>query len=140
MTDKKRKILYVLLKSASVLIACGLPIYAVCEHFPLWAVTHGSTKAVGAGGIISLCILVTVFRKSVFPFLIDRFHLRHAPPVTVWLVLLAVTYALLYIHPFLCDLTTVLWFGLVGCALGTAMTFAAETLFAKRKEDGNGGS
>lgn len=140
MTEKKRKRLYLLLKLASVLVSCGFPIYAVCEHFPLWTVSYGTSRSVGAGLIISLVVVAAVFRKTVFAFLRERMHLRHAPPLAVWLILLAASYILLYVNQFIRDLTTVFWFGLVGCAIGTALTFAAESLLAGRKEDGDGGS
>lgn len=140
MTEKQRKRRYFLCKTASVLVSCGLPIYAVCEHFPLWTVSYGKSRSVGAGLVICLLILAVVFRRSVFDFLRDRLHLRHAPPLAVWLVMLAASYLLLCVNRFLVDLTTVLWFGLVGCAIGTALTYLAENRFGKRKEDGNDGS
>ena len=138
MTEKKRKFWYWYLKIFSVLVACGLPIYAVVEHFPLWKISHGTTRSIGAGAIISLIIIVVVFRRSVFDFMRDKLNLRHAPPLVVWLVMLIISYILLYINQFIRDLTTVFWFGLVGCAVGTALTFVAENIFGKKKEDGNG--
>ena len=138
MSEKKRKIAYWILKVLSVLISCGLPIYAVCEHFPLWTVSYGASRTVGAGGIISLVIVVIVFRKSVFEFMRDKMNLRHAPPLAVWIIMLIISYVLLYINQFIRDLTTVFWFGLVGCAIGTALTFVAETFFGKKKEEQGG--
>ena len=138
MSEKKRKVTYWVLKVLSVLISCGLPIYAVCEHFPLWTVSYGTSRTVGAGGIISLVIVVIVFRKSVFAFMRDKMNLRHAPPLAVWIIMLIISYVLLYINQFIRDLTTVFWFGLVGCAIGTALTFVAETFFGKKKEEQNG--
>jgi len=138
MSEKKRKVTYWVLKVLSVLISCGLPIYAVCEHFPLWTVSYGTSRTVGAGGIISLVIVVIVFRKSVFAFMRDKMNLRHAPPIAVWLIMLIISYVLLYINQFIRDLTTVFWFGLVGCAIGTALTFVAETFFGKKREEQGG--
>lgn len=138
MSEKKRKFWYWYLKIFSVLVACGLPIYAVSEHFPLWKVSYGTSRSIGAGAIISLIIIVVVFRKSVFQFIQDKLNLRHAPPLVIWLIMLIVSYVLLYINQFIRDLTTVFWFGLVGCAVGTALTFVAENVFGKKKEDGDG--
>lgn len=138
--EKKRKIKYALLKILSILISCGLPIYAVYEHFPLWTVSYGASHSIGAGGIICLIIIVIVFRKAVFQYLRDKLNLRHAPPLAVWLIMLIVSYVLLYINQFIRDLTTVFWFGLIGCAIGTFMTFIAETFYGKKKEDGDGRS
>ena len=138
MSEKKRKVTYWILKVLSVLISCGLPIFAVCEHFPLWTVSYGTSRTVGAGGIISLVIVVIVFRKSVFEFMRDKMNLRHAPPLAVWLIMLIISYVLLYINQFIRDLTTVFWFGLVGCAIGTALTFVAETFFGRKKEGQSG--
>ena len=136
--EKKRKIKYATLKILSIIISCGLPIYAVCEHFPLWTVSYGESRTMGAGFIISLIIVVVVFRKAVFQYLRDKLNLQHAPPLAVWLIMLVVSYILLYINQFIRDLTTVFWFGLVGCAIGTALTYVAENFFAKKKEDDNG--
>lgn len=139
MSEKaKRKIRYWLIKIWSIIVACGLPIYAVCEHFPLWVESHGATRSAGAGLIIILIVIAVVFRKAVFEFLIEKMNLRHAPPLMIWLVMLILSYILLYINQFIPDLTTVFWFGLVGCALGNVLTFIAETLFGKRREDDNG--
>ena len=135
MTEKKRKFRYWTIKILSVLISCGLPIYAVYEHFPIWTMSYGTTRSIGAGGIISLIIIVIVFRKAVFQFMRDKMNLRHAPPLAVWLIMLIVSYILLYINQFIRDLTTVFWFGLVGCAIGTAMTFVAETFYGKKGDD-----
>jgi membrane protease YdiL (CAAX protease family) len=138
MTEKKRKFWYWYLKIFSVLVACGLPIYAVSEHFPLWKASYGTSRSIGAGAIISLIIIVLVFRKSVFEFMRDKLNLRHAPPLVIPLIMLIVSYILLYINQFIRDLTTVFWFWLAGCAVGTALTFIAENVFGKKKEDGDG--
>ena len=138
MSEKKRKIKYVVFKVLSILVSCGLPIYAVKEHFPIWTESFGTSRSIGAGGIISLIVVVIVFRKAVFQYLRDRCNLLHAPPLAVWLVMLIVSYILLYINQFIRDLTTVFWFGLVGCALGSVLTFIAENIYGKKKEDDNG--
>jgi hypothetical protein len=138
MSEKKRKLCYFLCKLASVFVSCAFPIYAVCEHFPLWTVAYGTTRSVGAGAVISLAVVAVVFRRSVFCFLRDKCKLRHAPPLAVWMILLVLSYVLLYMVQFIRDMTTVFWFGLFGCAVGTALTFCAENFFGKRREDGDG--
>ena len=141
MSEKKRVIKYWVLKVLSLIISCGLPIYAVCEHFPLWITSHGTAHSIGAGGIISLIVLVIIFRKSVFNFMRDKMKLQHAPPIVIWLVMLIVSYILIYINSFVQDLTTVFWMGLVGCAVGTVITYLAEHLYGeKNEEDTNGGA
>lgn len=140
MSEKKRKTKYWIFKSLSILIACGLPIFAVCEHFPLWTVSHGAVRSVGVGFIISLIVIVIIFRKSVFNFMSEKLKLKHAPPVVIWLAVLIASYILLYINDFIRDLTTVCWMGLVGCAIGTALTYIAEHHYGKNEEDGDGGS
>lgn len=134
MTEQKRKITYWILKILSIIISCGLPIYAVCEHFPVWKVTHGTVRSIGAGGIICLIVLVIIFRKSVFNFMRDKMKLEHAPPLAIWFIMLIVAYILTYINKFIQDLTTVFWMGLVGCAIGTLITFVAENKFGKKEE------
>ena len=132
MSEKKRKIRYLIFKILSIIISCGLPIYAVCEHFPIWKESHGAARSIGAGGIISLVVLLIIFRKSVFKFIHDKMHLHHAPPMVIWMVMLIVSYILMYINSFIQDLTTVFWMGLVGCGIGTVLTFIAEHKYGKK--------
>ena len=139
MSEKKRKFKYWFYKLLSIFISCGLPIYAVWEHFPIWTVSHGTARSVGAGGIICLIVIVIIFRKAVFNYLMDKTKLRHAPPLTVWLIMLIVSYILLYINQFIRDLTTVFWMGLVGCAIGTFLTYIAENWYGGKKEDEKNG-
>ena len=134
MTEQKRKAIYWILKILSIIISCGLPIYAVCDHFPVWKVNYGTVRSIGAGGIICLIVLVIIFRKTVFNFMRDKMNLQHAPPLAIWLIMLIVAYILTYINRFIQDLTTVFWMGLVGCAIGTLITFIAENKFGKKEE------
>lgn len=138
MSEKKRKTWYCVLKALSILISCIFPIWAICEKFPIWTEVHGAGRTVGAGGILILIVLLVIFRKTVFNFMRDRMKLKHAPPLVVWLVMIIVGYVLMYISKFIQDMTVVFWMGLVGCAIGTFITFIAENRFGK--EDDNGGS
>jgi Na+-driven multidrug efflux pump len=54
--------------------------------------------------------------------------------------MLILSYVLLYISNFIQDLTTVFWMGLVGCAIGTVLTYIAENWYGKKKEDTDGGA
>ena len=138
MTEKKRKLLYILFNVGAVLVSCLFPIWAVCERFPIWTMTHGSGRSIGAGAILILIVLAIVFRKTVFNFLSDRLNLKHAPPIFVWLVMRIVSYILIFINNFLRDLVTVLWMGVIGCAIGTVLTFIGENFFGnKEKDNGN---
>lgn len=136
MTERKRKTFYWLFKILSVIVSCALPIWAIWEKFPIWTYNYGTTRSVGVGGIIALIVLLIVFRKTVFNFIVDKLKLKHAPPLVVWLVMLIISYILIYIGNFIQDLTTVFWMGLIGCAIGTVLTFIAESRFVK-KEDNN---
>ena len=138
MSEKKRKIKYWACKILSVLVSCSLPMYAICEHFPLWTETHGPARSIGAGGIIGLIVVLIIFRKAVFGYIKEKMKLESAPPLMVWLVLIAISYVLLYINQFIRDLTVVFWMGLVGCAIGTALTYIAEHKYAEKKEKDNG--
>jgi hypothetical protein len=108
----------------------------VCEKFPLWKTIYGTERSIGTGAIIILIVLVVVFRKTVVEFMVDKLNIKHAPPLVVWLVLLIISYILIYIGDFLGDLTTVLWMGLLGCSIGTGLSFVAENHF-KIKEKNN---
>lgn len=138
MTEKKRKQYYLLFKVASVLVSCLLPIWAVCEKFPIWTMNYGTGRSMGVGAILVLIVLVIVFRRTVFKFLSDKFKLQHSPPIFVWLVMLIVSYILLFIGNFLNDLVTVLWMGVIGCAMGTVLTLIGEHFFGSKENKDNG--
>ena len=126
MTERKRKNLYWLFKVASILVSCALPIWAICEKFPLWTEDHGTSHSVGVGIILVAIVLIVVFRKTVFDFIRDHLDLKHAPPLTIWLVMLVISYILVYLGEFMRDLTTVFWMGFIGCVIGTVFTYIAE--------------
>ena len=126
MTTKNRKRLYWLLKIASVLVSCLFPIWAICEKFPIWVDNHGTGRSVGAGLILIGIVLLIIFRKTVFDFIKDKFNLKHAPPLMVWLVMLIIAYILIYIGEFMRDMTTMLWMGFIGCVIGTFLTYLSE--------------
>lgn len=137
MTEQKRKRLYWLFKVLGVIVSCAFPIAAILEKFPIWTEKHGSEYTIGAGGVLILVVLLTIFRKTVFDFVKERLNLKHAPPIVVWIVMLIVAYVLMFISNFIADMTTIFWMGLVGCAIGTVLTFIAESRFGK-KEHTNG--
>lgn len=138
--DQKRKLVYSLFKIGSVAVSCILPIWAVCEKFPVWVMSYGSGRSMGVGAILILIVLTIVFRKTVFDYISEKLKLKHAPPITVWLIMLIVSYILIFIAKFLIDLTTVLWMGVIGCAVGTLLTFIGENYFGdkEKKDDASG--
>lgn len=123
MTERKRKALFWLFKCAGILISCALPIWAICEKFPLWADLHGTDRTVGVGIILIAMVLIIIFRKTVFDFAKEHFDLKHAPPVTIWLVMLILSYILIYLGDVMRDMATVFWMGFIGCAIGTIFTY-----------------
>jgi hypothetical protein len=133
-TDKKRSKIYWLFKIGAVLFSCIFPIWAICEKFPIWTVVHGTKRSVGVGMVLVLIVVAIIFRRSVFRFFGERLKLNHAPPVFVWLVILIVVYVLIFIGDFLRDLTTILWMGMLGCAVGTLLTFVGENFFGKEED------
>lgn len=135
LTTKQRKALYWVFKLLGVVIACAFPIWAIGEKFPLWTEVHGEARTVSVGVILTLIVMVIVFRRTIFDFLVDRFNLKHAPPLLIWLGLLVGAYVLIYIGNFMKDVTTVLWMGFIGCGIGTVLTFIAENKFADKKEE-----
>ena len=137
MSEKKRNSLYWLFKALSIIISCALPIWAICEKYPIWKTTHGTTYSIGVGGILVLIVVLIIFRKAVFDFLKDKLKITHAPPLAVWIALLIVSYILVFIGQFMQDMVTVLWMGFIGCAIGTILTYIAENKFGKKEtEDG----
>ena len=133
MTEKKRKLLYWLFKGASVLIACALPIFAICEKFPLWTEESGAGRSVGAGVIMIGIVLLIVFRRSVFTFIKDHLNIKYAPPITIWLVLILISYGMIYISNALRDMNTVFWMGFIGSAIGTVLTYISDQFKAEDK-------
>lgn len=131
MTERKRKALFWLFKCAGIIISCALPIWAICEKFPLWAEDHGTGRSIGVGIILIGFVLLIIFRKTVFDFVNDHFNLQHAPPLMIWLVLLVVSYILIYIGEVMQDMTTVFWMGFIGCAIGTFLTYISERFNTK---------
>lgn len=136
MSEKKRKSLYWLFKILSVVIACALPIWAIAEKFPIWTTAYGKTHSIGVGGVLILIVLLIIFRKSVFDFLRDKLKITHAPPLAVWLLLIVISYVLVFIGQFMYDMVIIFWMGFVGCAVGTLLTYIAENKFGKENEDG----
>jgi amino acid transporter len=126
MTEKKRKILYWGLKILSIIVSCALPIFAICEKFPIWSQTEGTSRSVGVGAILAVIVLLIVFRRTVFDFLSEKVNLKHAPPIVVWVVLLIISYVLVYLGNIMKDMTTVLWMGLIGCSIGTFLTYLSH--------------
>lgn len=125
MTARKRKVLFWVFKLVGILVSCGLPIWAICEKFPVWTENHGTGCSVGVGLILIALVMIVVFRRTVFQFITDHLDLKHAPPLLIWLVMLVISYALVFLGEFMRDLTTVLWLGLVGCAIGTFLTYVS---------------
>jgi len=137
MTDRKRKILYWFFKILSIIVSCALPIWAIWEKFPMWEECHGTTRSIGMGIILVSIVLLIIFRKTVFNFIRDHLDLKHAPPLAVWLVMLIISYFLVYIGEVMRDMTTVFWMGFIGCAIGTFLTYISERFKAKEvKSDG----
>ena len=126
MTSRKHKILFWSLKLASIIISCALPIWAICERFPIWTEAHGTGRTIGVGAILIGIVLLVVFRKTVFDFIRDRLDLKHAPPLVVWCVMLVVSYILIYLGEVVRDMTIIFWMGFIGCAIGTFLTYLSN--------------
>ena len=126
MTEKKSKRLYWLFKVLSVIVSCALPIWAICEKFPVWTEEHGTTHSVGVGVILIIFVIAIIFRKTVFAFIRDKLNLKHAPPLVVWLVMLVISYIFIYLGDVMKDMTTVFWMGFVGCIIGTVLTYISD--------------
>lgn len=135
MTTRKRNFIYWLLKVTSIIVSCAFPIWAIYERFPLWETVHGTSYSVGVGGILALFVVLFIFRRTVFNFMRDKLNLKHAPPLLGWLIMIALAYTLLFVGKFLQDITAICWMGLIGCAIGTLMTFIAENFVRVEKND-----
>ena len=132
MATKNRKLFW-LLKIAGILVSCAFPIWAICEKFPLWTESHGTERTVGVGVILIGIVLIIVFRKTVFDFIRDHFNLKHAPPIVVWIVMLIISYILVYLGEVMRDMTTVFWMGFIGCSIGTFLTYLSERFNTKEE-------
>ena len=132
--SKRNKAFYWLFTFLSFAISCAFPIWAIYEKFPVWTYTYGATRSVGVGAILILIVLLVIGKKRVFNFIVEKLKLRHAPPLVIWLVMVVISYILVYINRFINDLTTVFWMGLIGCAIGTVLTFIAENRYGEKEE------
>ena len=135
MKISKTKSLYWTLRVFATVISCAFPVWAIAEKFPIWHESYGTVRTVGVGAILALIVLLVVFRKTVFSFIEERLNLKNAPPLAIWIVLLILSYVMAYVSNFVRDLSTVFWMGLVGCAIGTVITFIAERFFGREKAD-----
>ena len=131
MTIRNRKVGFWVFKLLGIIVACAFPIIAIVEKFPVWTETHGAAHSIGVGAILILIVVAIIFRKTVFNFIRDRLNLKHAPPLVVWLVLLIISYILVFIGEFMLDMTTILWMGLIGSILGTIFTYISEKFSTK---------
>ena len=131
--ETKRKALYWGFKGGGIVSACAFPLWAIFEKFPIWTETHGAGTSIGVGGIIGLLVILVVFRKTIFNYLKERLTVKHAPPITIWVVLIIISYILMFVNKFLYDISTVFWMGLVGSGLGTFLTFIGDSKFGKPK-------
>ena len=128
MSEQKRKILYWSFRLLGVIVSCALPVWAILERFPIWTVEHGTNRTVGVGIILIAIVLLIIFRRTVFDFVKDKFNIKHAPPIAIWCVMLIISYILVYIGEFMRDMTTVFTMGLIGCAIGTFLTYLSEKI------------
>lgn len=135
MTQKKRNMFYWLFKLASIAVACTLPLWGVFEKFPLWVDDYGTGRSLGVGGIIGIIVLLVVFRRTIFNFLKDKWKMKYAPPITVWVIMILISYMLMFVSKFLHDITTVFWMGLIGSAMGAVLTFVGENFFGEEDKD-----
>jgi hypothetical protein len=129
--SRNRKLLCWLLKKSSIFISCMFPVWAICERYPIWTTKHGVSHSIGVGGILILIVVTIIFKRTIFDFLRDRLNLKHAPPLLVWLVLIVISYVLMYVSKFLYDMTSIFWMGFIGCSIGTLLTFIAENCIRK---------
>lgn len=133
--SKKRKFVYWSLKFLSILISCAFPIWAIYERYPIWVTEYGTSSSIGAGGVLIFAVILIICRRPIFNFMRDHLKLKYAPPILVWLVLIIISYTLLYISKFLYDITNVFWMGFIGCGIGTLLTFIAENCVRKEKNE-----
>lgn len=135
MSETKRKIFYWLFRGLGIVISCAFPIWAVVERYPVWTETHGAGRSLGAGGILIMFVVLIIFRKAVFGFIKEKLKITHAPPLLIWLVLILITYILIFISKILYDITIVFWMGFIGCGIGTFLAFVADNSFNKETKD-----
>lgn len=133
MTERKRKVLYWLFRILGIVVSCALPIIAILEKFPIWKESQGTGRTIGIGAILIGFVLLVIFRSTVFSFIAEKLDIKHAPPLVLWLILLLISYILIFIGNVIADMTTVFWMGFIGCAIGTALTWLSDR-YADKKE------
>jgi lipid-A-disaccharide synthase-like uncharacterized protein len=136
-SEKKRKVLYLIFKILSIIVSLAFPIWAICEKFPIWGNVYGAPKTAGVGILLVCIVALIIFRKTVVNYVKEKTKITHAPPVFFWAVMIVIGHVLEYLNNFIRDLTTIFWMGLIGCAIGTLLTYIAEKKYGK-KEENNG--
>lgn len=129
-TKRGHKYLFWIFKTLSVIVSCAFPVFAILEKFPIWVEASGMSRSAMVGVILIVIVMFIIFRKAVFDFIKDKIDLKHAPPITVWITCLIVSYVLVYIGNFMADLAIVFWMGLIGCVIGNVLTFFANRFAA----------
>lgn len=132
---QKNKLFFWLFKVISIIISCVLPIWSICERFPLWVETHGAGRSIGSGMLMIAIVVCAVLHKTIFNFFTQKLKIKHAPPILVWVILLICSYALLLFARFLQDLNTILWMGLLGCALGNLLTLIGNCFITEEEDE-----
>lgn len=133
--SRKRKFFYWSFKFWSVVISCAFPIWAIYERYPMWVTEYGTHRSIGAGGILGLAVVLIILRRPLFKFIKDRLKLKYAPPVLVWVIMILISYALLYINRFMLDVVDICWMGFIGCGIGSLLTFIAENCIRKVNDE-----
>lgn len=131
MTERKRKALFWFFKISGIIVSCALPIWAICERFPIWTETHGTKRTVSIGVILILFVVLVIFRRTVFNFIKKHLNLQYAPPLTIWIALIVVANVLVYIGEVMQDMSDVFWMGFLGCLIGTVLTYISERFAEK---------
>ena len=135
MKESRRNKLYWIFKMASIFISCAMPCWAIWAKFPIWTEQSGVGRSIGAGFIMICIALLIVFKRAVFDYIREHLNIKHAPPLTIWLVFIIISYTFVYIADVLRDMNTVFWMGFLGCAIGTLFTYIAESCFGKKDKD-----
>ena len=135
MTEKRRKVLYWIFKLSAIMVSCALPILAICERFPIWKEAYSKPRSIGVGGVLILIVILLIFRKTVFSFVRDKLKIKYAPPIVTPIIMLIVSYVLLFLADFMRDLNTVSWMYFLGCAIGMILNYIGDRIRGEDRKD-----
>lgn len=123
------------LRTGGIAVSIAAPAWAIFEKLPVWTKYNGIKSGLGVGGILILIITLFTLRKTVYNYFKEKFKIKTAPPLFIWINLFIVVLTISAIGTIISDLKTICLAGIIGSGVGSLMTFFANNIEEKMKEE-----